>query len=286
MTAHARPLREKRGAPALSTVILLLGVISALAPLAWLGVASTKTGTELFSTGAFELGGSLLTNLSAVFAYDGGVFGWWLFNSLVYAGGGALLSMLVSAAAGYGFAIYRFRGRNVLFGVIVGAILIPGIVLALPQYFLFAQFGWTDSYWSVLVPVLVSPFGIFLCRIYAEAAIPFELIESARLDGAGELRIFASIGMRMMAPGLVTVFLLQFIGIWNNFLLPYLMLSSAERFPVTVGLYQILNRSTTEEPLWHLVVMGSLITIVLVSAVVLVLQRYWRLDLISGSVKG
>lgn len=261
-------------------------MIFALAPLAWLVVASTKSGTDLFSTSAFQFGGAALDNLGAVFTYQGGVFTAWLTNSLIYAGGGAFLSMIISAAAGYAFAVYRFPGKNVLFVAIVGAILIPGIVLAIPQYFLFAKLGWTDTYLSVLIPVLVSPFGIFLSRIYAEAAIPQELIESARIDGAGELRIFGSIALRMMAPGLVTVFLLQFIGIWNNFLLPYLMLSSAERFPVTVGLYQILNRSTTEDPLWHLVVMGALITIVLVSLVVLVLQRYWRLDLISGSVKG
>jgi multiple sugar transport system permease protein len=110
------------------------------------------------------------------------------------------------------------------------------------------------------------------------------LLEAGRLDGAGELRLFTSIGLRLMAPGLVTVFLLQFIVIWNNFLLPFVMLTSDSRFPVTVGLYSLLRHGAAEASLYSLVITGTLLSVLPVIVLFLSLQRYWRIDLVSGSV--
>lgn len=270
----------------LSTIFLLIGAVYCLVPVIWVLLASTKPEQDLFTSFGFVPGTALFENLGELFAYRGGAFGWWAMNSAFYSLGGALASTLVSAAAGYAFAMYEFRGKNAIFGTILAGVLVPGIVLAIPQYFLFASVGLTDSRWGILLLVIVSPFGIYLSRVYAEAAISTELLEAARVDGASEFRIFSSIAVPIMVPGMVTVFLLQFIGIWNNFLLPFLMLSSDDKLPVTVGLYTVLNRGSEEGSLWTLTIVGSALSLVVILVIMGVLQRFWKLDLLSGSVKG
>jgi multiple sugar transport system permease protein len=116
--------------------------------------------------------------------------------------------------------------------------------------------------------------------------VPDAILEAARTDGAGESRIFGRVALPMLLPGLVTVFLFQFVAIWNNFLLPFVMLSSDRRFPVTVGLFTLLNQGQTVPALYSVVIIGVLVSILPLIALFLLLQRYWRLDLVSGSVKG
>ncbi len=177
-------------------------------------------------------------------------------------------------------------GRETVFKLILAGVLIPQIALAIPQYLLLAKLGMTGTYWSVLLPSLISPFSIYLCRVFAESAVPDEILEAARVDGAGELRLFWSIGLRLMLPGLVTVFLLQFVAIWNNFMLPYIMLSKESMFPLTVGLFSLLNRGAGQAALYTLVITGALVSIVPLVALFVALQRYWRLDVLSGGLKG
>ncbi len=152
-------------------------------------------------------------------------------NSAFYAGFGALLSAAVSAAGGYALGRFAFRGREAVFKMILAGVLVPSIVLAVPQYLLLSKMGMADSYWSMLLPSILSPYGVYLVRIYAAASVPTELMEAARMDGASEWRIFSRIAVPMMMPGLITVFLFQFVGIWNNFLLPYVMLADDEQVP-------------------------------------------------------
>ncbi|HEY5182250.1 MAG TPA: carbohydrate ABC transporter permease [Dermatophilaceae bacterium] len=248
--------------------------------------ASSKTRVQLFSTFSFIPGTGFLDNLRNLSSYDGGVFWHWTLNSLIYAGGGALVSTIVSAAAGYGLAKYRFRGRDFVFGAILAGVMLPQITLAIPQYLLISKIGMANSYWSVLLPVLISPFGIYLSRINAQASVPDEMIEAARIDGANEFRIFRKVALPILVPGLVTVFMLQFIGIWNNFLLPFIMLSDESKFPLTTGLYLLLNQGTGQPALYSLAIMGALLSIVPLVAMMLFMARYWKLDLISGSLKG
>lgn len=268
------------------TIVLLLGALYALVPIVWVLTAATKSRGELFSTVPFLPGSGFLQNLSDLSTYDGGRFWTWALNSLIFAGGGAVLSTAVSASAGYALARYRFRGRNVVFMVLMAGVMIPQIALAVPQYFLASQLGLANTYWSVLLPSIINPFGIYLATIYVRGAVPEETIEAARIDGATELRTFRSVALPMMVPGLVTVFMLQFVGIWNNFLLPFIMLSDESKFPLTTGLYLMLNRGTGTPALYSLAIMGALLAIVPLVALMLFLQRYWRLDLISGSLKG
>ena len=280
--SHSTPLLAK----AVPTAVLLVGAFYCLVPVAWVLVASTKSRSQLFTTFTLAPGTGLADNLRNLFAYGDGQYGKWALNSLLYAGVGAVLSMIVSTMSGYALAKYRFRGSNVVFFAILGGVLLPGITLAIPQYLLMSKIGIAGSAWSVLLPSIISPFGIYLSRVYAMSAVPTETMEAARLDGASERRIFSAIATPMMVPGMVTVFMLQFVGIWNNFLLPFIMLSDQDRYPITVGLYTLLSKGSGEPALYSLAIIGSAISIIPLVLLLLFLQRFWRMDLISGGLKG
>ena len=285
----AATTRQQRGSRInlIPTVILAIGALYCVLPVLWILIASTKTNTELFSTAPFvpSFHGGFVTNMRALFAYNHGIFARWALNSVIYAVGGAALSTIVCGCAGYALAKYRFPGSVWLFRIIVAAVLLPQILLAIPQFLLLAKFGLTNNYAAVILPQLVSPFAIYLCRIYAEAAVSDDILEAARVDGASESRVFLSIGARLMSPALVTVFLLQFIGIWNNFLLPFVMLNNDRLFPLTEGLYGLLIITGGQAAQYSIVIAGVLLSIVPLAVLFLSLQRYWRVDLLSGGVK-
>ena len=283
---RAPRVRRKIKRPKLATTVLMLGAVYTLLPVVWVVIATSKSPRELFTTFSFAPGTGLWDNLTALSSYGGGQFWLWGLNSALYAGVGAVVSTLVSAMAGYALAKFRFRGREALFSAILAGVLVPGIVLAVPQYLLMAQLGLAGTRWSVLLPVIINPFGIFLCRVFAAAAVPDDTIEAARLDGAGELRIFGSIALPMMIQGLVTVLLLQFVGIWNNFLLPFIMLSDQDKYPITLGLYTFLAKGAGDTDLYPLIIAGSAVSVIPLIVLVLVLQRFWRADLLAGGVKG
>lgn len=273
-------------APGLAaTVILLGGALYCLFPIAWVVVAATKSRAELFSTGTFAVGGGLLENLADLAAYRDGVFWLWTLNTFLYAGAGALLSTGVSAISGYTLAKYRFPGRTLLFNLLIGGILVPAVVLAVPQYLLLSKAGLADTYWAVLLPQILSPYGIYLSRVYASAAVPDELLDAARIDGAGDLRVFGRVALPLMAPGMVTVFLFQFVAIWTNFLLPFIMLGDDQKFPLTVGLYTLLAAGANQPALYNLIVTGAMVSLIPLIALFLTMQRHWRADLSGGAVK-
>jgi multiple sugar transport system permease protein len=268
-------------------IVLFVGAAYCLYPALWILIASTKTSAELFSTPTTvpSFNGGLFQNLTDLFSYQDGAFGRWMLNSAIYALGGGALSTIIAASAGYALAKYRFRGSELLFRLVIGGVLLPQIMLAIPQYLLMAKVGLTGNYWSVILPLLASPYAIYLSKVYAEGSVPDEVMESARLDGASEWRIFTAIGIRMMSPAVITVFLLQFIAIWNNFLLPFIMLTDDSKFPLTLGLYQMLQSGASKAALYSTTITGTVVAIIPVVALFLSLQRFWRIDLLSGSIK-
>jgi multiple sugar transport system permease protein len=253
----------------------------------WILIAATKSNGELFSTPPYvpSFDGSFWSNMHGILSFDHGIFLRWALNSVIYAIGGGVLSTAIAGDAGYALGKYRFTGSTAIFRIIVAAVLLPQILLAIPQYLLLAQVGLTNTYASVLLPQLVSPFAIYLCKIYAEASVPDEIVEAARIDGGSEYRIFWSVGVRLMMPALVTVFLLQFIGIWNNFLLPFVMLNNNSLYPLTLGLYGMIMPTGGQPNEYSLVIAGVFLSILPLAILFLSLQRFWRIDLISGGVK-
>ncbi|MFD6419358.1 carbohydrate ABC transporter permease [Streptomyces sp. NPDC060194] len=255
-------------------------------PLSWLLVNATKSNGDLFGSPGFALAEfHLFGNLADLFTYQDGVFGRWLANSMLYSVVGALASTLVSMLAGYAFDTYAFRGKEKLYGLVLLGILVPHTVISLPMYLMASEVGLVNSYWAVLVPGLVNPFGVYLARIFTESYVPGETLEAARLDGAGELRTFRSVALPMLSPAFVTIFLFSFTGSWNNFFLPLVMLNDSSLYPVGLGLFT-WNATLAQEPqLYAFVITGSLISIVPLAVAFVALQRFWRSGLTAGAVK-
>jgi len=287
VAADPRPAtRENPASVGIAMAFLVLMAGYFLLPVYWLVVNATKSQRDLVSTNGFWFADLQLgQNLTDLFARDGGVFGRWALNSLLYAGLGAAVGTVLAAMAGYGLAKFAFRGRELLFGFALGGVLVPATALALPLFLMFAGIGLTNTFWAVFLPSIVSPFGVYLSRVYAAASIPDEVLEAARVDGAGEIRIFFTIAVRMLAPALVTVFLFQFVAIWNNFLLPLIMLQDSSLYPLTYGLFLWQSQVSRDPALQTLTIVGSLVSVLPLVVTFLVLQRFWRAGLTAGSIK-
>jgi multiple sugar transport system permease protein len=287
MTTTNSVLKPRRSP--LLTGVMVLYLLYTLVPLAWLVISATKTQQDLLSTSGLELGGSfaLFDNIGQTFTHDGGIFLRWLGNTVLYVVVGAGGATVLATAAGYGLAKYRFRGRRAVFAVLLGAIAIPGTALAVPTFLMFSNLGLTNTPWAIIIPSLVSPFGLYLVWTYATEAVPDELLEAARIDGAGEVRIFFTVTLRLLLPGVVTVALFAVVSTWNNYFLPLIMLSKPDWYPLTVGLNQWSAQASGvgAQPIYHLVITGSVITIVPLVIAFLLLQRFWQSGLAAGSVK-
>ena len=180
-------------------VLLVLASLYAVLPLVWLVTSATKSVGDFSTTSAFEFGQwHLGANLGALFTQEDGVFLAWIRNSLLYAGLGAVLGTLICAACGYAIAKLDFPGRRALFAVTLAGVLVPTTALALPLYLLASQLHVVGTFWAVFVPLLTNPFGVYLARVYADAAVPGEVLEAARTDGASELRTFFTIALPML----------------------------------------------------------------------------------------
>jgi multiple sugar transport system permease protein len=272
------------------TLFMLAFLVYFLMPLWWLLVSSTKSIEDLFGTfGLWFSHFNLSDNLSETFSKDSGIYWDWLRNTLVYSFVSAFGAAFLAAAGGYGFAKFAFRGKELLFWVVLGAVMVPTTALAIPLYLMFSKIGLTNSPLAIILPSLVSPFGIYLMRIYAEASVPSELIEAARIDGAGEFHIFRRIAFRLLGPGFVTVLLFTFVATWNNYFLPLVMLSEPKWYPLTVGLAQWndqANASGGSTSAFNLVITGSLVSVVPLIIAFIFLQRFWQSGLGAGGVKG
>jgi multiple sugar transport system permease protein len=273
----------------LLTGLMVLYLLYTLVPLAWLVISATKTQADLLSTPGLWFGDSfaLFANIKATLTYNNGIFLRWLGNTLLYVVIGAGGATLLATLAGYGMAKFRFPGRRAVFSLVLGAVAVPGTALAVPTFLMFSRLGLTNTPWAIIIPSLISPFGLYLIWVYAIEAVPTEILEAARMDGASELRTFFTISVRLLGPGIVTVLLLTTVATWNNYFLPLIMLSDPDWYPLTVGLNQWNAQATgaAADPIYNLVLTGSLLAIIPIVIAFLVLQRFWQSGLTAGSVK-
>ncbi len=281
---------EQRTTRVITTALLAVFLVYSLLPIFYLVVSSTKNNANLFTSFGlwFSTAFDLPANLRETFARDDGVYWNWLWNTTYYSICSAVGAAFISTIAGYAFAKYRFPGRTPIFAVILGSIMVPQTALVIPQYLLFSKIGLIDTPLAVILPLLVSPFGVYLMRVYAEQSIPDDLLNAARVDGAGELRIFWSVALRVLMPGFVTVLLLSFVATWNNYFLPLVVLSTPELYPLTVGLASwnsLASAGGGAQPLYPLVITGALVSVIPIILSFLFLQRYWQGGLTFGSLK-
>jgi multiple sugar transport system permease protein len=288
---RARPLRAGRGPggtalAAARTGILAVWGVYFLIPVYWLVLAATKSEGSLTSSGGLVLSHPQLgLNLRLLFGYEGGIYLRWCLNSILYSVAGAGVGTVIAGLAGYYLAKYRFRGREAVFSVVIGGVLVPSTALALPLFLMFAKVHLTNTIWGMLLASIVNPFGLYLARLAAESLVPTDLLEAARVDGAGDYKVFFRISSRLMAPGLVTIFLTQFVGIWNNFLLPVVMLQDQTKYPVTLGLYSWNSQISQAPILQTLVIVGAFVSITPLVIAFILLQRFWRSGLTTGGIK-
>ncbi|MEV4312021.1 carbohydrate ABC transporter permease [Actinocrispum sp. NPDC049592] len=267
-------------------LVMGIAVLYTLLPVLWLLLAATKNRDALFNSDVLSFKDfSFFDNLRNVFTMDGGLYGRWYVNSLLYAVLGAALAAMISVAAGYAFDKYHFRHKEKAFGLVLAAVMVPQTVLALPLYLIASATGLVNTFWAVFIPVLFNPFGVYLGRIFSQGYVPNEVLEAARMDGAGELKMYARVSLRMLLPGVITIFLFQLTAIWNNFFLPMVMLSNQKLYPVSLGLFQWNSSATVSPEYYPVVIMGALLAILPLIIAFVLLQRFWRSGLTAGAVK-
>lgn len=282
----AATLRPRLLSRSVVNLVVGISVLYTLLPVLWLVLAASKDRDALFGSDVLSLDHfSFAQNLKDLFAMDGGLYTRWYGNSLLYAVLGAALGGLISIACGYAFDKYRFAHKEKLFGLVLAAVMVPQTVLALPLYLMASGTGLVNTFWSVFIPVLFNPFGVYLGRVFSQGYVPNEVLEAARVDGAGELTTYFRVALRMLGPGLVTVFLFQLTAIWNNFFLPMVMLSDQDLYPVSLGLYTWNSAATVSPEYYPVVIMGSLLAVLPLILAFALLQRFWRSGLTAGAVK-
>ncbi|WP_345628016.1 carbohydrate ABC transporter permease [Streptomyces thinghirensis] len=273
----------------LLTILTGVMLLYSLVPLLWLVISATKTQQGLARSFGLWFDGdfALWDNITETFTYQDGVFGRWLLNTLLYVVVGAGGATLLAVLGGYALAKFDFPGKRAVFAVVIGAVAVPTTALAVPTFLMFSKLGLTDTPWAIILPSLISPFGLYLMWVFAAEAVPTELMEAARIDGASELRAFFQVALPLLAPGTVTVLLFTTVATWNNYFLPLIMLKDPDWYPLTLGLDAWNKQAATAggEAVFNLVVTGSLLTIAPLIAAFLLLQKYWQSGLAAGSVK-
>ncbi len=287
---HARVTPGKRMTTIVVMIVLILVSTYFLLPLVWLLISTTKSGSDLFNTPMLALPShvSFFANLHLVSTYGGGTFWRWYLNSVFYATVTSVLSTLICTMAGYAMAKYQFKGRKFMFSLILGSLLVPGAALTIPTFLLIKFLGMMNSYQGVIIPGLASAFGAYFMNIYIQEAMPSEFMDSGRVDGASDWQIFWRISLPIIRPGLVTYFLISFIGSWNNFFLPLLILNNSALFPLPLGL-QVWSTYITQAgsgvPPYAQIIMGSFLSIMPMIVLFPFLRKYIASGMISGGIK-
>lgn len=272
--------RSTAAAVALNLALALVAVVT-LFPLAWMVSASLMAPGEASTYPPPMLPHPpTLVNYRLLLAEHGILRQ--AANSLLISLLATALSLAFNLSAGYAFAKLRFAGRERVFRALLGALIIPAQVTMMPLFLMLKGMHLVNTYAGALVPWLASVFGIYLVRQYA-LGIPDELLEAARIDGAGELRIFASVVLPLLRPIIVTLAVLTFLGAWNDFMWPLIVLTDHDVQTLPVAL-AVLAREHVQDA--ELMMAGAVITVLPVLALFLALQRYYVRGLLVGSVKG
>lgn len=272
---------SQRLASVLVNSLLVALAVASLAPLVWmLSVSLMHAGEASTFPPPLLPDSATLDNYRQLFGRMG--MGRYMANSFLIASATTLLSLLFNVTAGYAFAKLQFAGRERTFAALLGALVIPGQVAMMPLFLLLKQVGLINTYAGAIVPGMAGIFGIFLVRQYART-LPDELLEAARIDGASEWRIFWQIVLPTLKPVLVTLAIFSFLGSWNDFMWPLIVLSDDQLHTLPVALASLSREHVQDN---ELMMAGSVVTVLPVLGLFLLLQRYYLQGLTMGSVKG
>ncbi|MEV4559302.1 carbohydrate ABC transporter permease [Kitasatospora sp. NPDC049285] len=259
---------------------LAIALAAVLLPFYWLVVAATHSSGEIFdSPPPLTPGGHLAANLRSL--QDTAQFGRVVLNSLAIAAIYTLCAGTVCTLAGYAFAKYRFKGRDALFGLLMLGLVVPGQVTLVPLFKLMADLQWLNTYQAVILPNLALPFGIFLMR-QSMGAVPDELLDSGRIDGCGELRLFVRVVLPPMRPALAALGIFLFLFQWNDFVWPLIVLRDSASLTVPVALASLKGVTDTD---YGAILTGTAVAAIPMAIVFLTLQRHFVSGLLAGAVK-
>ncbi|PMH43225.1 sugar ABC transporter permease [Vibrio sp. 10N.286.49.B3] len=263
-------------------ILLIISAIITVFPFIWSALLSTRDRSEIFGTGiSFAIGDSLMINYAKLLE----IMPFWkaMFNSIYVAFLGTTISLLFCSMGGYAFAVFKFRGKNVLFGMLVGSMAIPPVLSLIPYFMIVKFLGLLDNHIAVWLPFTTTPFGIFLMRQHVIASIPKELLEAAKLDGAGEFRTYWSVVLPLMKPALATLAIVQFVFFWNMFMQPLVVLNNPDNYVITQALRSVQGIPNTP---WGAVMLGTTISILPLVITYLFASKQMISGLTSGAVKG
>ena len=261
--------------------VLIAGAVLTLMPLWWMVAASFMPTGEANSFPP-RLWPSRVTGEHYVDLFTRLNLARYAVNSLIIATVTTAISVLLNSMAGYAFAKLRFRGRDRLFRLLVAALVIPAQIGMLPLFLMLKQLGLINTYWAAIIPGMASIFGIFLMRQYA-LSIPDSLLDAARMDGAGELRIYWEVVLPTCRPILVTLGLFTFMGAWNDFLWPLVVLTDGNMYTLPVALANLVGEHVQDT---ELMMAGAVLTVLPVVVAFVALQRFYIAGVMSGSLKG
>ncbi|MEW1828863.1 carbohydrate ABC transporter permease [Streptomyces sp. NPDC088196] len=293
LTAVRRRVHPSKSLPFLVVGLLLaLLLVFFVLPVLWLLLAPSKTAGEVvrdnpLSFGSFHQIGTAWRHL---FAFQDGAMTRWLLNSAIYSGGSLVLTLAVSVPAGYALALTKFRGRKTLLVITLVTMIMPQATLVLPIFLELNRFHLIGTVWSVILPFSFYPFGVYLVYIYFGSSLPRDLLSAARIDGCTEWQLFARIALPLAKPVVGLVAFFSFVGNWNNFFLPYLVLPNSEQFPVQVGLNQLLTSTPSFNPVagagLNVTIPELALAILIAILPVLVLFVFSQRTLVSGMLAG
>jgi multiple sugar transport system permease protein len=279
----------------LSTVVLVVFALFFAVPLVWLLFAVTKSGGELVRLGPFTVGSwsSFLANFNQLFSFQDGAVYTWFANSVLYAGGALVLTLLISVPAGYALALTEFRGRKVILVLTLVVMLMPSTALVLPVFLEMNAVGLVGTALSVILPFSFYPFGVYLAFIYFSTSIPGSLLAAARLDGCNELQVFLRVALPLAAPVVALVGFFSFTQNWNNYFLPFVMLPSSDSYPLQVGLSTMLSSTPAFNPSsagsdsvqLSTLALGTLVSVLPILIVFLFSQRFLVEGMTAGGTK-
>ena len=257
-------------------------------------LAPTKSNNQLLLDGPFSFGSfdQLVANWNELFAFGSGVFTVWLGNSVVYSFSALALTLLISIPAGYALALVQFKGRRLLLVTTLIVMLIPNTALVLPIFLELSAVRLIGNPLAVILPFSFFPFGVYLTYIYFSTAVSRDLLNAARIDGAGELRVFTKIAMPLATPVIALVGFFSFVGNWNNYFLPFLVVGGT-KIPVQVGLANLLsnvpafNPTTTSSIVIQLptLALATLLSVAPILIIFLFAQRFLVEGMTAGGTK-
>jgi multiple sugar transport system permease protein len=287
-----------RTTPSRAASVLIIGVVLALLlvfcvlPVVWLLLAPSKTAGQIVHDSPLSFGsfGQIGAAWKHLFSFQNGVLLLWLRNSAVYSGVSLVLTLLTSIPAGYALALTKFRGRKTLLMITLVTMIMPSAALVLPIFLELNQFHLIGTAWSVILPFSFYPFGVYLVYIYFATSLPREILAAARIDGCSERQIFTRIALPLAKPVIGLVAFFSFVGNWNNFFLPYLVLPNSDEFPIQVGLNQLLSSTPSFNPVagagLNITIPELALAIIIAILPVLVLFLFSQRTLVSGMLAG